>query len=269
MLTIYGFKRSIAQRFTRSGHRVPVTVVDASTLRVAQVKTPTIDGYWAVQLAIGAKRSNKHLTQPIKGHLRGAPNAPLFFREVRLPAGSDAGSVPTTGEVISSAKILSPGDLVSVSGNSKGKGFAGVVKRYHFAGGPRTHGQSDRERSPGSSGSTTTPGRVYRGKRRAGRLGNDRVTIRNLTVLSVSPEGEVLIAGVVPGPANSLVALEKTGKTAKRFEPLTESGGGLDRAAIVKEQQDIAQSVGSEEKESKTAEAIRKAMEAQKGGEQP
>lgn len=106
------------------------------------------------------------------------------------------------------AEDLEPGDIVDVIGVSKGKGFAGVVKRHHFKGGPRTHGQSDRERAPGSIGQTTTPGRVYKGKRMAGRMGQNRVTIKNLRVVSV--DGELLtVKGLVPGAAKSKVAIRK------------------------------------------------------------
>lgn len=113
---------------------------------------------------------------------------------------------------------LKPGDVVQVRGTSKGKGFAGVVKRHHFKGGPRTHGQSDRERAPGSIGQTTTPGRVYRGKRMAGRMGSDRVTIKNLLVLDIARD-IVTIKGLVPGARNNRLVITKTGE-AKKFIPL-------------------------------------------------
>ena len=107
---------------------------------------------------------------------------------------------------------LAVGDKVTVTGTSKGKGFAGVVKRHGFSGGPRTHGQSDRERSPGSIGQTTTPGRVYRGKRMAGRMGNDRVTLRKLEVIAIDGEKNLLtLKGLVPGGANGLLLISKEG----------------------------------------------------------
>ncbi|MBI1982210.1 MAG: 50S ribosomal protein L3 [Candidatus Levybacteria bacterium] len=121
-------------------------------------------------------------------------------------------------DALKALEVFKPGDIVDVIGVSKGKGFAGVVKRHHFKGGPRTHGQSDRERAPGSIGQTTTPGRVYKGKRMAGRMGHERVTIKNLQVIDVS-EDKILIKGLVPGPKNSLVMVRKVSED-KKFVPL-------------------------------------------------
>lgn len=128
--------------------------------------------------------------------------------------------VPVTVVDISGNPIdtLAPGDIVQVRGISKGKGFAGVVKRHHFKGGPRTHGQSDRERAPGSIGQTTTPGRVYKGKRMAGRMGGNNVTIKNLVVLDVIRD-TITIKGLVPGPRNNRLVIKKTGEV-KNFVPL-------------------------------------------------
>ena len=107
-------------------------------------------------------------------------------------------------------EVFAPGDTIRITGTSKGKGFAGVVKRHHFAGGPRTHGQSDRERAPGSIGQTTTPGRVYRGKRMAGRMGGERVTVRGLEVVAIDPEKNLLtVKGLVPGARNGLLIIQK------------------------------------------------------------
>ena len=117
--------------------------------------------------------------------------------------------MPNLGEVINATEVFKPGDVIDVTGISKGKGFAGVVKRHHFKGGPRTHGQSDRERAPGSIGQTTTPGRVYKGKRMAGRMGHERVTIKNLEIVEVIPEKNILlIKGAVPGARNSLLIIK-------------------------------------------------------------
>lgn len=115
---------------------------------------------------------------------------------------------------------LKAGDVIKVTGISKGKGFAGVVKRHHFKGGPRTHGQSDRERAPGSIGQTTTPGRVYKGKRMAGRMGQDRVTIRNLQIVDIdSSKNLIFIKGLVPGPKRNTISIIKTGES-KKFIPV-------------------------------------------------
>ena len=113
--------------------------------------------------------------------------------------------------------MFAVGELVDVAATSKGKGFAGVVKRYHFRGGPKTHGQSDRHRRPGSIGSGTTPGRVYKGLRMAGRMGNERVTVQNLRVLQIDPERNLLVLhGAVPGPTNGLVTVHKAAKGTKK-----------------------------------------------------
>lgn len=125
---------------------------------------------------------------------------------------TDGTRIPVTEVKASVGALLKPGDIVDVVGISKGKGFAGVVKRHHFRGGPRTHGQSDRERAPGSIGQTTTPGRVYRGKRMAGRMGHSRVTIKNLSVVAVNG-AVVILKGLVPGPTNSRVVIRKIGET--------------------------------------------------------
>lgn len=136
---------------------------------------------------------------------------------------SDGTRIPVTeiqvsGEMPKAPDVLKPGDIIDVIGVSKGKGFAGVVKRHHFKGGPRTHGQSDRERAPGSIGQTTTPGRVYKGKRMAGRMGHGRVTIKNLKIVDVS-DTALFIKGLIPGPKNSLVMVKKVSEDEK-FVPL-------------------------------------------------
>jgi len=190
------------------GRRVPVTKVMAGPCVVTQIKKEDKDGYWAVQLGFGEKRI-KNVTKPMQGHLRGVikeQKAPRFLREIRLE------SEPTfkVGDIVSASEIFKVGDIIQVTGTSKGKGFAGVVKRWHFAGGPRTHGQSDRERAPGSIGQTTTPGRVLKGKKMAGRMGGERVTLKNLQIVSVNPEtNEVEISGPVPGVTGGLLIVKK------------------------------------------------------------
>ena len=125
---------------------------------------------------------------------------------------TDVGGV-TLGSEVTVQQVFSPGDVVRVMGISKGKGFASAIKRHNFRGGPRTHGQSDRERAPGSIGATTTPGRVFKGKRMAGRMGNDRVTVRNLTVVSVDPQSHVMtVKGLVPGGKNNFLVISKSTK---------------------------------------------------------
>src|SRR3989304_1294926 len=208
MDTILASKGGMSQTFVE-GRRVPVTKVVAGPCVVTQIKKEYKDGYWAVQLGFGEKRI-KNVTKPMQGHLRGVikeQKAPRFLREIRLE------SEPTfkVGDIVSASEIFKVGDIIQVTGTSKGKGFAGVVKRYHFAGGPRTHGQSDRERAPGSIGSTTTPGRVLKGKRMAGRMGQDQITVKNLKVVSIDADkNEISLSGPIPGSRNSLVIITKT-----------------------------------------------------------
>lgn len=188
---IFGKKIGESQKFLTDGTRIPVTEIQVPDALVTLVKTKEKNGYLAVQLAIATR----------------------LFREVRFNEAREE-QLPKKGDVIKVAEILKPGDVVDITGVSKGKGFAGVVKRHHFKGGPRTHGQSDRERAPGSIGQTTTPGRVYKGKRMAGRMGQDQVTVKNLKVVDVL-EGKIFIKGLVPGGKNNLLAIQKTGEDKK------------------------------------------------------
>jgi len=212
--TILGQKIDQSQKFLEDGTRIPVTQLWVKGNVVVAVKTRDKHNYSAIQLGFGTwKKPNKaHL-----GQIKGASllKAPKFLKEVRLN-GED--SLPNLGEVINAAEVFKPGDIINVTGISKGKGYAGVVKRHHFKGGPRTHGQSDRERAPGSIGQTTTPGRVYKGKRMAGRMGHETATIRDLEIMDVS-EDTILVKGLVPGGKNSLIMLKKVGEN-KKFVPL-------------------------------------------------
>jgi large subunit ribosomal protein L3 len=207
--TILTTKSDMGQTFVK-GTRVPVTWVKAGKCLVSQVKEEEKDGYYAVQIAFGEKNI-KNLKKPQKGHLASIIKdkiAPRFLKEVRLNKKPDL----KVGDEINAFEVVKVGDLVSVSGVSKGKGFAGVVKRWHFAGGPKTHGQSDRHRAPGSIGQGTSPGRVYKGKRMAGRMGQERITIKNLIVVSVDEEkGLIGLSGPVPGKRGDLLVIEKIG----------------------------------------------------------
>lgn len=220
--TILGSKGVNSQTFIE-GFRIPVTKVTAGPCVVTQIKNMDTDGYWAVQLGFANKRP-KVTSKPLQGHLtksqnlqesKTSPSAkasadkqtyPRHLREIRLDKEPEF----KIGDIIKVADIFGAGDVVAVTGVSKGKGFAGGVKRHGFAGGPRTHGQSDRERAPGSIGQTTTPGRVYRGKRMAGRMGSDQITIKNLHIVSVNADsGEIEISGQIPGTLGSLVTIRK------------------------------------------------------------
>lgn len=218
MHAILGQKKGQTQAFLTDGTRVPVTVVNVTANPVLAVKTQDKDGYIAVQLGQGMK---KHATKQEKGHAKKGANletAPYFVREVRM---ADAAELPAVGDKVEVATVLEAGDIVDVTGTSKGKGFAGGVKRHNFKGGPRTHGQSDRERAPGSIGQTTTPGRVYKGKRMAGKMGNDTVTLKNLEVIDVTVDG-VLIKGLVPGIKGAYLVITKVGKNKKAVPMIKE-----------------------------------------------
>lgn len=205
--TILASKGGMSQTFVE-GRRVPITKVMAGPCVVTQIKKEDKDGYWAVQLGFGEKRI-KNVSKPLQGHLKSLikdKKAPRFLREVRLEKEPEF----KVGDIVSASDIFNKGDVISVSGTSKGKGFAGGVKRWGFAGGPRTHGQSDRERAPGSIGQTTTPGRVFKGKHMAGRMGGEKVTVKNLQVVSVNPEtNEIEILGAVPGIKEGLLIVKR------------------------------------------------------------
>jgi large subunit ribosomal protein L3 len=189
--------------FDETGRVVPVTVIQAGPCWVTQVKTSDSDGYNAVQLGFEEYR---RLTAAERGHTAKA-GTPLLrhLREWRVPDASEY----ALGQRLD-VSMFNAGERVTLVGTSKGKGFQGVVKRHGFAGGPKTHGQSDRWRAPGSIGSGTTPGRVLKGLRMAGRMGHDRVTVKNLVVVRADPERNILLVrGAVPGPREALVLVNK------------------------------------------------------------
>ena len=214
MKGILGKKVGMTQVFNDHGEAVPVTVIEAGPCFVAQIKTVERDGYSAVQLGFGETKP-KRLTQPQLKHLQKSELPALrYLRELRVaddePVGFEEGQQLTVD-------IFEEGDLVDVTGTSKGRGFAGVVKRYGFRGGPKTHGQSDRWRAPGSVGACTTPGRVFKGKRMPGRMGGERVTTQGLQVVLVDPERNLLaIKGAVPGSKNGLLLIREARKTRLR-----------------------------------------------------
>jgi len=212
--SLLGKKTRQSQGFLQDGTRIPLSAVLVSGNFITQIKSKDKEGYNSLQLGI---ESNKKARKSITEHAKkaGLENTPRFFREIRVDDVEGA----NLGSEVNIAEVFTPGDMVDVTGVSKGKGFAGGVKRHGFHGGPRTHGQSDRERAPGSIGQTTTPGRVYRGKRMAGRMGQDTVTIKNLEIIEITNDGVLLIKGLVPGSLNSLVVVKKIG-TNKKFVPL-------------------------------------------------
>jgi large subunit ribosomal protein L3 len=206
---LVGKKLGMSQIFDDTGLAHPVTVLEVGPCVVTQVKTPERDGYSAIQLGFGL---DKRLNQPERGHRKASGFLSRTLREVK----ADDSSEFDIGQVLK-ADVFAAGELVDVTGTSKGRGFQGGVKRHGFRGGPRTHGQSDRLRAPGSIGSSATPGRVFKGMRMAGRMGNDRVTVQNLKVLRVDPERNLLLVeGSVPGPNEGLVIVRRAVKAGKQ-----------------------------------------------------
>jgi large subunit ribosomal protein L3 len=205
---LIGKKVGMTQIFDAAGTVVPVTIIEAGPCFVTQVRTPDTDGYSAVQLGFDETKP-KRLTGGELGHLKRNNLPPLrFLREFR-----DKNPEVNEGDTLTVDQMFTVGDSVDVVGTSKGKGFQGGVKRYHFKGGPKTHGQSDRQRSPGSRSSTTTPGRVYKGSRGPGHMGDDRVTAQNLKVVLVDPERNLLgVRGAIPGAKGGFVLIKATRK---------------------------------------------------------
>lgn len=210
MKGLLGKKLGMTQIFDEQGEVIPVTVIEAGPCYITQKKTPERDGYIAVQLGfeeIEASRAKK----PQLGHLSKNDIPPLrYLREFRVTEHDDLNE----GQKLD-VSLFEAGDRVDVVGISKGRGFAGVVKRHGFGGGPKTHGQSDRWRAPGAISSGSTPGRVFKGLRMAGRMGSDRVTAQNLEVALVDPERNLLaVKGTVPGARGGLLIIREARKTS-------------------------------------------------------
>jgi len=212
MRGILGKKVGMTQLFDEKGNVVPVTIIEAGPCYITQVKTTETDGYNAVQLAFEEVAERK-LSKGERGHLQKAGVPTLRqVREVR----STEPPAHTLGDVIK-ADIFQEGDIVDVIGISKGRGFAGAVKRHGFSGGPKTHGQSDRHRATGSRGAGTTPGHTFPGTRAPGQMGNQRVTVQNLKIALVDPERNLIaIRGAVPGPRTGLVLVRDAVKKAAK-----------------------------------------------------
>ena len=211
MNTLFGTKGTMSQTFIE-GFRIPVTKITLGPCVVTQIKNEKRDGYWAIQLGTGTKKQ-KNTSKALQGHFKKITNKqspiinfPRYIKEVRLKNEPKY----NIGDVINASDVFKKGDVVSVAAVSKGKGFAGGVKRYGFRGGPKTHGQSDRHRAPGSIGQTTTPGRVYKGKKMAGRMGGEQITIKNLHIIEVDNEkNEVIVSGAIPGRTGIFLTINK------------------------------------------------------------
>ncbi len=199
---LIGRKIGITQVFTEGGTVEAVTAIEAGPCTVTQIKSVGKEGYNAIQLGFGEA---KQLNSPEQGHL-GKLGLFKHLREFRVEDTSDI----ELGHRVD-VSLFQPGDLVDVVGVSKGKGFAGTVKRHHFAGGPKTHGQSDRHRAPGSRGAGTDPGRVLKGQRMAGHMGAQRVTVKHIKVVKADPDRTLLLVkGAVPGARNGLLEIRKS-----------------------------------------------------------
>jgi len=216
---LIGRKVGMMRLYDGAGRSRGVTVIELGPNYVTQVRTPERDGYSAVQLGYNGAR--KRANRPERGHLRAAGlegRTPLLtkLREFRL----DDSTSFELGQGLTVEQFV-PGQFVDVTATSKGKGFAGGVKRWHFAGGPKTHGQSDRHRAPGSIGSGTTPGRVYKGLKMAGHMGAETVTVLNLLVVAVDPTRNLLfVEGSVPGHKETIVTVGAARRPAlKEYTP--------------------------------------------------
>ena len=200
---IIGKKLGMTQIFRDNGKVEAVTAIEAGPCAVVQVKTAAREGYNALQIGFGQA---KRLSSPQRGHLKDLGQ----FRYLREFRADDIEGVQVGDRI--DVSLFQVGDLVDVTGVSKGKGFAGVVKRHGFAGGPKTHGQSDRHRHPGSIGAGTSPGRVFKGTKMAGHMGSERVTVRKLEVFQTDPDRNLLLVkGAVPGASNGLLLIRKSG----------------------------------------------------------
>ena len=204
---LIGKKIGMTQIFDENGAAIPVTLIEAGPCYVTQVRTVDKEGYTAVQVGFGEIKP-KRLTQGELGHLKRNNLSPLrILRELRA---KDIQVKEGDKVDVSQFKV---GEHVDVAGTSKGKGFAGAVKRYHFRGGPKSNGASDRLRAPGSNGSTTRPGRTYKGSRRPCHMGNERVSSQNIKVVVVDVERNLLgVSGSVPGAHNGIVVIKEARK---------------------------------------------------------
>lgn len=202
---ILGRKLGMTQIFDENGLSIPVTVVEAGPCNVIAVRTKASNGYSSVSLGFGDIKPGK-LNKPYRGVFEKNELEPKrWIREFRIEEteGFEVGNVV-------SVALFETGETVDVVGKSKGKGFAGVIKRHHFSGGPASHGASKFHREPGSAGASSYPGHIFKGKPMPGRMGNGRVTVKNLSIAGIDPENNLLlIKGAIPGPRNGLIMVRK------------------------------------------------------------
>ncbi|TAN28806.1 MAG: 50S ribosomal protein L3 [Castellaniella sp.] len=214
-LGLVGRKVGMTRIFTDDGESIPVTVLDVSNNRVAQVKTPEIDGYAAVQLAYGTRRATR-VTKALAGHFaKAGVEAGSTLKEFRLDPAKIADF--TAGSVVTVESVFEVGQQVDVTGTTIGKGFAGTIKRHHFKSQRASHGNSRSHRVPGSIGQAQDPGRIFPGKRMSGHLGDDTVTVQNLDVVRVDVErGLLLVRGAVPGHKNADIVVRHAVKATPK-----------------------------------------------------
>lgn len=256
--TLLGIKKNMTSTYDARGRRVGATVVEVTPNFVTQIKTAeTKDGYGAIQLGMGTKKSVRkpQIGQAKKAGLDAKIN---WFREVRTEETQDL----QPGTEIKLDQVFSIGDAVKVAGVSKGKGFQGGVRRHGFHGGPKTHGQSDRHRAPGSIGTGTTPGRVLKGKRMAGHMGDEMVTVRDLEIVGLNKENNLLIIkGGLPGATGGLLTITKLGRI-KGYTPPPEEKPSEDEEVNEKSENekvvDDSAPVTPESKEEVVTESVQK-----------
>lgn len=207
MKAIIGRKLGMTQIFAEDGSAVPVTVVEAGPCTITQIKTPERDGYSALQIGFGTRKA-KNVNKPMRGHMEKAGKGYFqVLQEVRVDESGDY----QIGQAIST-DVFEVGERIDVIGTSKGKGFAGTIKRWGFKRGPSTHGCKN-VREPGSTGMATFPGRVLKGKRMPGQKGNKRITTMNLKIVDIRPEQNLmLVKGAIPGSSNGIVFIRKTNR---------------------------------------------------------
>lgn len=204
---IIGKKIGMTRIFDERGRNIPVTVIEAGPCYVTQIKTDETDGYTAVQIGFEEVRE-KLVTKPELGHLKGAGKVLRNLKEFRM---AELNGLKVGDEI--HVDIFKKGDIIAVTGTSKGKGFQGTVKRHNFSGGPKSHGQKDRLRAPGSIGASSSPSRVWKGMKMSGQMGNDTVTVRNIEVVEIRPDKNILLVkGSVPGSRNGIVQIVKAGE---------------------------------------------------------
>jgi len=217
---ILGIKKGQSQRFDKNGSRLAVTIIETAPNYLLDIKLADKNGYNAI--VVGFKEG-KNIQKPVQGLLKKAKvkKQLLYISEFRfdptvLPISEVDGKkaisfgelVVTVGQELKPSQLFQLEDMVTVTGTGKGKGFQGVVRRHHFKGGPKTHGQSDRLRAPGSIGMSTTPGRVFKGKRMAGRMGSETVTVKNLPIVETN-ETSIIVGGLVPGAIGGLIRVKR------------------------------------------------------------